>query len=299
MTRNVLIIDDEANMRWVLGQALEQAGYTAHGASGGDESMHMLARNSIDLVLLDLKLRGEDGLAVLRQVRERWPDVVVMMLTAYGTVPNAVEAMHLGAADFLRKPFDIEEVMVKVARALERRTMQQQIAHLTATQFDPVVFKTLIGTSVVWQDMLRQAWTLVTSETDVLFVGESGSGRASVARAIHAASTRHKAPLIECDTRIYHDPLVTLFGNEHHEGLWAATGSGTLLIRHLDDVPEAFPMLGERLAESAGQRPRLFIITQHQSIARALTAQCRAYLTIPPLYERPGDIALLSRVLRT
>ena len=117
MTRTVLIVDDEPNMRWVLGRTLEQAGYTVQSASNGDEATTVLAHEPIDLVLLDLKLKGEDGLHVLRRLRQRRPELVVIILTAYGTVPTAVEAMQLGAADFLRKPFDVEEVVFKIARA--------------------------------------------------------------------------------------------------------------------------------------------------------------------------------------
>ena len=135
MARTLMIIDDEPNMRWVLGRALEQAGYTVHGAATGDEATGVLGREVVDLVLLDLKLKGEDGLTVLRRLRERWPALVVILITAYGTVATAVEAMQLGAADFLRKPFDVEEITFKVARALERRAMQQEIApDASATQ---------------------------------------------------------------------------------------------------------------------------------------------------------------------
>src|SRR6266540_6853749 len=157
MTRTILIVDDEPNMRWVLGRALEQAGYTIYGAGGGEEAASLLLREAIDLVLLDLKLKGEDGLTILRRLRERQPDLVVIMLTAYGTVPTAVEAMQLGAADFLRKPFDVEEVTFKIARALERRAMQQELLRLTAQQRRVPAFDTLIGTAVSWQHVATQA----------------------------------------------------------------------------------------------------------------------------------------------
>ena len=149
MTRSVLIIDDEPNMRWVLGRALEQAGYIVHGASSGDEAADLLVREPVALVLLDLKLKGEDGLVVLRRLRERRPELVIIILTAYGTVPTAVEAMQLGAADFLRKPFDVEEVIFKVARSLERRAMQQDLARLTVTQRSAPAFESLIGASSI------------------------------------------------------------------------------------------------------------------------------------------------------
>jgi DNA-binding NtrC family response regulator len=145
MTRTILIVDDEPNMRWVLGGALEQAGYVVHSAESGDDAAGLLVRAPIDLVLLDLKLRGEDGLTILRRLRERRPELVVLILTAHGTVPTAVEAMQLGAADFLRKPFDVEEVVFKITRALERRAMQQELARLTVLQRNAPAFDALIG----------------------------------------------------------------------------------------------------------------------------------------------------------
>src|SRR6266542_1452027 len=154
MTRTILIVDDEPNMRWVLGRALEQAGYTVFGAESGEDCLAALVREPIELVLLDLKLKGEDGLTILRRIRERRPEVVVIMLTAYGTVSNAVEAMQLGAADFLRKPFDVEEVIFKLARALERRAMQQEIVRLTLQQRSAPAFEILIGLTVSWQLLL-------------------------------------------------------------------------------------------------------------------------------------------------
>jgi two-component system, NtrC family, response regulator AtoC len=157
MTRTVLIIDDETNMRWVLGRALEQAGYTIHGAGTGDEALALISREPIDLVLLDLKLRGEDGLTILRRLRERRPDLVVIILTTYGTVPTAVEAMQLGAADFLRKPFDVEEVVFKIARALGRRAMQQELARITNTQRSALAFASLTGSDPVWLQLVAQA----------------------------------------------------------------------------------------------------------------------------------------------
>ena len=127
MAERVLIVDDEANLRWVLKEALGEAGYEVRSVTGGQEALAEMAQWPADLVLLDLKLKGMDGLATLRRLRERWPDVVVIILTAHGTVPTAVEAMQLGAADYLRKPFDVEEISFKLRRALERRTMQHEL----------------------------------------------------------------------------------------------------------------------------------------------------------------------------
>src|SRR5207249_11419619 len=131
-------------------------------------------------------------------------EMVVIMLTAYGTVSNAVEAMQLGAADFLRKPFDVEEVIFKLTRALERRAMQQEITRLTVVQRSAPAFNTLVGAEPSWQHLVAQAQQVAATDHDVLLEGEPGSGRTSVARAMHVASLRADAPLIEVNLAIYH-----------------------------------------------------------------------------------------------
>lgn len=295
MTRSVLIIDDEPNMRWVLGRALERAGYTIHSAGGGDEGLGLLAREPIDLVLLDLKLKSEDGLGVLRRMRERWPEVLAIILTAYGTVPSAVEAMQLGATDFLRKPFDVEDVTFKVARALERRAMQQELARLVVAGRGALAFERLIGVDAAWRRMLTQAQQLAQTDHDVLVVGEAGSGRASIARAMHVASPRAAAPLVELDLEAYHSVAQAgaLFG-QGNGGAWAEAGSGSFVLRGLAAARGLYAALSERLNERrAGSGPRLLIVVgaDDQWLAELIPAR----LQIPPLRERRGDILLLGR----
>lgn len=292
MTRNVLIIDDETNMRWVLTKALEQAGYTAHAAANGDEGLALLSREPVELVLLDLKLRGEDGLTVLRRLRERRSDLVVMMLTAYGTVPNAVEAMQGGAADFLRKPFDVEEVVFKVARALERRTMHQELARLTAQQRQVPAFEHLIGVDSSWQRMLAQARQLALLDDHVLVVGEEGSGRRSLARAMYAASTRAHIPFIEVNLACHTDPLDAL--SDAGSSAWSRASGGTLLVGGLEQFPEVQTRLAEQFAES--QTPRLLVVVNQQiTIDGPLLQRIPLRLSVPPLRERPNDILPLAR----
>ncbi len=299
MTRSILIIDDEPNMRWVLGRALEQAGYTIHGADSGDEAASLLLREAIDLVLLDLKLKGEDGLTILRRLRERQPELVVIMLTAYGTVPTAVEAMQLGAADFLRKPFDVEEVVFKIARALERRAMQQELARLTLQQRSAPVFETLIGLAVSWQSLLKQARTAAATDRNILIVGEAGSGRATLARAIHVASVRHGAPLGELDMGLYHPSAqhAALVGAQSNDGAWNEAGSGSLLLRGLAEAPAVHDALANLLTTRAsGTGPRLLVLEADASaLSEMITAHLPMQLHVPPLRERPGDALLLAR----
>jgi DNA-binding NtrC family response regulator len=299
MPRSILIIDDEPNMRWVLGRALEQAGYTLHGAGGGEEAASLLSREPIDLVLLDLKLKGEDGLTILRRLRERQPELVVIMLTAYGTVPTAVEAMQLGAADFLSKPFDVEEVTFKIARALERRAMQQELARLSLQQRSAPVFATLIGLAVSWQSLLDQARTAAATDHGILIVGEAGSGRATLARAIHVASLRHGAPLGELDLGLYHPAAqyAALFGTNGNDGAWNAAGSGALLLRGLAAAPAVHDPLATILTTRAARAgPRLLVLEADASaLPEPLMAHLPMQVRVPPLRERPGDALLLAR----
>ena len=299
MTRSVLIVDDEANMRWVLGRALEQAGYTVHGAASGDEAANLMFREPIDLVLLDLKLRGEDGLAILRRLRERRPELVVIILTAYGTVPTAVEAMQLGAADFLRKPFDVEEVIFKVTRSLERRTMQQELARLNVARRRVPAFESLIGAAPGWQYLVAPAQEVATIDDDVLLVGEEGSGRTTLARAIHAASPRHESPLVELNLAIYNaaTQLAALLGTATRGGALAAVGSGSLLLRGLADASTVHAPLIEHLAQRAAHTgTRLLVITTEASpIPEDLQALLPVRLCVPPLRERQSDVLLLAR----
>ena len=299
MTRSILIIDDEPNMRWVLGRALEQGGYTVYGAESGDEGLGLLARAPIDLVLLDLKLKGEDGLTLLRRLRERRPDLVVIILTAYGTVPNAVEAMQLGAADFLRKPFDVEEVIFKIARALERRAMQQELARLKVLQRSAPAFDALIGTEHRWQQVVAQAQQIATTDHDVLLIGEVGSGRTSLARALHVTSSRHDAPLVELDLQVYHGAAqaAALFGSDGNGGAWADAGSGALLLRDVAEATTVHEALIDRLeTRLARTGPRLLVVTTaEEALPERVLARLPIRLHVPPLRERPGDVMLLAR----
>ena len=300
MGRAILIIDDEPNMRWVLGRALEQAGYTIHGAASGDEAANLLSHEPIDLALLDLKLKGEDGLTVLRRLRERQPELVVIMLTAYGTVPTVVEAMQLGAADFLRKPFDVEEVTFKIARALERRAMQQELARLTLQQRGAAAVDTLTGASVAWNRVLDQAQHIAATDQHALLDGEFGSGRTTLARAIHTASARRTAPMIELDLTFYQHTAqrTALFGTAGDGGAWIAAGSGTLILRGLASAHAAHELLAQHFAEHVERAgPRVILVEPDSALLpEVLTAALPIHMHVPPLRVRSGDVQLVARL---
>ncbi|HEU4325179.1 MAG TPA: response regulator [Roseiflexaceae bacterium] len=293
MAQTVLIIDDETHVRWVLGRALEQAGYRVHSAPDGGSGLGLLQRAPVDLVLLDLTLRGERGLVVLRRLRERHPDLLVLILASASAFGEAVEAMQLGAADVLRKPPDAEQTRRKVAQALERRVAQQELARLAASQRTAPSFAALIGADARWQALLGQARQLSRAEGGLLLRGEPGSGRASLGRAIHAEGDGRNRPLVELDLRPLTDAARTLFGAG---GVWDAAADGTLLLRGLPEALAIQPALASCLAERALEGgPRLLVVAAPEpALPGQIAGLLAARLELPPLRERPGDILLLA-----
>lgn len=293
---HVLVVDDEPNMRWVLQEALGKAGYHTHAAASGEAALTLLAAQAVDIVILDLKMKGMDGLATLRQIHQRWPDVVVLILTAFGTVATAVEALQSGAADYLRKPFDIEDVLFKISRALERRHLQAEIVRLKG----PSPLGTP-GSAPAWRAAINACADALSRGLDVQLVGESGSGRASIARTAHAASSRQEAPFIACD--LAHlppgDQATLLASAEHPDSFWAAAGQGTLLLCH---VGQLMPVGAEGLARllecraTNGVGPRLVLTGTAEEWAHAPPLPHRhVVIAVPPLRAHLDDLLLFAR----
>ncbi len=188
MARTVLIIDDEENMRWVLERALKKAGYQVLTARRGEEGLELFALHPVDLVLVDLKMPGMDGLAVLRELCQRDPEVPILLFTAYATVPTAVEALQWGATDYLRKPFDLEVVLAKIHEAIAKtadRQAQPEPEPPPATDF-----RDFIGAAPALQEALTHARSVAATDYTVHLVGEPGTGRRLLARLIYANQPR-------------------------------------------------------------------------------------------------------------
>lgn len=285
----VLIVDDEQNMRWVLQEAMTQAGHTSQSVASGPEALALLGHTPIDLVILDLKLKGMDGLATLRQIHTRWPQVVVIILTAYGTVATAVEALQHGAADYLRKPFDIEELMFKIARSLERQHMLQEIGRLRRKPVPP-----LCGSHPAWRQAVETATQTCSNEMDICLVGEPGCGKATIARSIHATSPRATGRLLELDIATL--PLARqaymLEGTPKQGQFWTQAGQGILVLRHIGSLGaegQAALMNLRQRREETGVGP-LLISTAYPddwSDPYAVTVE------VPALRDHRDDILLL------
>ncbi len=286
----VLIVDDEQNMRWVLQEAMNRAGHTSHSVASGAEALSLLARTPIDLLVLDLKLKGMDGLSVLREVHTRWPNVVVIILTAYGTVATAVEALQNGAADYLRKPFDVEELVFKITRSLERQALQQEVAQLRekpAVQHVP-------GSHVAWRRAVDATCNALVNGLDVLLKGEMGCGKATIARYAHTVSPRRAAPLVAIDVSTLpaaQQPHV-LEGTAEQGGFWAMAGQGVLLLRHIEALSEGGHAAIARLCEQrtqSGVGPLLMMTICSGATSDAFAAT----IAVPPLRDHSDDIPLL------
>ncbi|HRI53241.1 MAG TPA: response regulator [Pseudomonadota bacterium] len=193
---NVLIIDDNDTLREGLAAVVRRMGHKVCACPGGAEALAAFSRSPADFVITDLKMAGMDGLEVLRRIRELDPDCPTLLVTAYGTVEAAVEAMKLGAMDFLTKPFPPEVVRLKVERALELRAARRlnerlQLENERLRTEDEVRYRELVGSTEVMSRLYDAIGRVAKTDSPVAIYGESGTGKELVARAIHNLSRRH------------------------------------------------------------------------------------------------------------
>ncbi len=248
MTPNarILIVEDEVNIRSALLTMLEKLGHTVRGAGTAEEALALLDESPADLVITDLRMPGLSGMEFLRRLKEQWPDTEAIVMTAYGSIDTAVEAMRCGAYDYLTKPVDRERFPVVIEKALERHVLATENRQLrdrlaTRTRFDQMV-----GESEPMQRVYHLVEMVAGSDVTVLLTGESGTGKEVVARAIHHKSARADAPFITLNCGALPDNLFEseLFGYEKGAFTGAsATKAGRFELAHggtllLDEVGE-------------------------------------------------------------
>ncbi|MFZ3171094.1 MAG: sigma-54 dependent transcriptional regulator [Carboxydocellales bacterium] len=254
MAATILIIDDEEHMRWIIEKALTKENYRIVGAASGTEGLATFTNLSPDLVLLDLKLPDLDGVDVLRSMKQEQPQIPVIMITAHGTVETAIEAMKIGAADYISKPFDMEELKLIIRRSLEVVELASEIDFLRG-ELGKQLKTTLIGHSLgiikVKEMISKVADTLAT----VLIQGESGTGKEVVAQLIHQQSCRAARPFVAINCAAIPENLLEseLFGYERgaftgatmrKKGKLELVNGGTVF---LDEIGEMSPMLQVKL----------------------------------------------------
>src|SRR5574341_2691419 len=214
--KRILVVDDEESVRWALRKAMEQAGYRVDLAADGPAGLVAAADPAVDLVLLDVRLPGQDGLELLREIRKRRPDLPVIMMTAYGTLQVAVEAMRLGAYDYIGKPFDTDEVLLVVQKALEAQALAQEVARLRQTVRRSVDLGGIVGGGPAMQQTFKAVGKVAGTDLTVLIRGESGTGKELVALAIHENSRRKGRPFVPVNCAAIPRELLEseLFGHE-------------------------------------------------------------------------------------
>lgn len=220
-----MVVDDQRNMRTTLSMLLRGAGYEVEEAADGKQGSEMGAAEGYDIVITDLRLGTPDGLAVLKATKEAQPRSEVIVMTAYGTIESAVEAMRLGAFDYLQKPFSEQELLLKVEKALESRKLRGQVEAFAQEFRERYGFENIVGRSEAIRNLLSRVVRIAPTDVTVLITGESGTGKELIARAVHANSKRADRPFIPVNCAAITETLLEseLFG--HARG--AFTGAST------------------------------------------------------------------------
>ncbi len=212
----ILVADDHDSLRRGIARALREAGHCVDEASDGNAAIELLHREQFEVVLSDLKMGGSDGLEVLRTAKALQPTAAIVLMTGFGSVQTAVEAMKIGAFDFVQKPFEIEEMELRIAKALEHRRLKHEIDYLRHTQPDIYDFDRIVGASGALQRVLNIVRKVAQSNTTVLIRGETGTGKELIAGAIHHNSPRAKRNLVRVNCAALQENLLEseLFGHE-------------------------------------------------------------------------------------
>jgi two-component system, NtrC family, response regulator PilR len=320
----VLVVDDEQSMRDLLAIMLRQAGYEVSVADGGETAIEALKAESFDLVVTDLRMRKVDGMAVLKAAKEHSPRTVVLVVTAYASTETAVEAMKLGAYDYVTKPFKLDELKVTVANALERRRLQEENLALKRQLHRERGFENFVGRSPKILEVFETIRKTADSGSTVMITGESGTGKELVAQALHWESSRRSGPFVSVNCGAVPEALMEseLFGHikgaftgavANTEGLFAAADGGTLFLDEITEIAHTVQVkllraIQERQIRRVGDTRDVkvdvrLIAASNRDLGRAVSdgvlREDLFYrlnvipLHLPPLRDRREDIPLL------
>ncbi|MBW2618216.1 MAG: sigma-54-dependent Fis family transcriptional regulator, partial [Deltaproteobacteria bacterium] len=321
----ILVVDDESAHRLMIGLHLTEAGYVPVEAADGQEALNIAASEEVDLVLLDVRMPVLGGRAALKRLKEARPELPVIMMTAYGTIADAVGALKDGAWDYLTKPLDAEELVIKVGQALEVRRLAEENRAVLSRLNERFDFQGLIGRSPAMVKLVDDLRLIAPSEATVLILGESGTGKEVVANIIHHNSPRSKGPFIKVNCAALPETLLEseLFG--HHKGAFtgaqakrlgrfASADGGTIFLDEVGALPQTtqaklLRVLQEREIEPLGSDASVAVDVRVLAATNAdLEAEMGAgrfredlyyrlnvvALTLPPLREKVADAPLLA-----
>jgi len=326
----ILIAEDNQTMRMGMHESLSRESHTVYSFANGPELLDFLKEHETRLVITDLRMEPMDGLTLLEQVKSLSPATEVILVSAYGTVQDAVQAMHNGAADFLTKPFSPEELRIRVVKTLEKQEQQRRLHHLMEqNQFLSeelsAEFATIIGSAASMLPVFDLIGRVAKEESSVLISGESGTGKELVARAIHTRSNRNKQPFIPVNCAALNDNLLEseLFGHEkgaftgavrQKKGRFELAEGGTLFLDEIGDISPAMQVkllrvLQEKEFERVGGEQTLhadvrLISATNKDLADLIRQQIFREdlyyrlnvipVHLPALRERMEDIPLLA-----
>src|SRR5206468_5844811 len=243
----ILIADDHDSLRRGLAQALAEAGHDTEEAPNGNAAIEKLHEGFFDVVVSDLKMGGSTGLEVLKTAKTLHPSCAVILMTAFGSVSTAVEAIKAGAFDYVQKPFEIEEMEVKIEKALEVKRLKNELDYLRGTQQDIYEFDRIVGSSPALQRVLDIVKKVAKSNTTVLIRGETGTGKELIAGAVHHNSLRNTHNFVKVNCAALQENLLEseLFGHEkgaftgadkQRIGRFEQADGGTLFLDEIGDM---------------------------------------------------------------
>ncbi len=319
----ILVVDDQRNMRTTLALILRGAGYEVTEAENAIEASTCAAEN-YDVVITDLRMGETSGFDVLRCIKEASANSEVIVMTAYGTIESAVEAMRIGAFDYIQKPFHEEDLLGRVSKAIEKRRLSQDVAHLTSEFKDRCQLEHIVGRSPAIRDLLARTVRVALTDAIVLITGESGTGKELIAKAIHANSRRADRPFIPVNCAAITETLLEseLFGHARgaftgaavaRKGLFEEADGGTFFFDEIAETPPTFQAkllraIQEREIRRVGENKpvtvdvRIIAATNQDLLTAVAEKRFRqdlyyrlnvARLLLPPLRERREDIPIL------
>ncbi|MGA1792229.1 MAG: sigma-54-dependent transcriptional regulator [bacterium] len=323
MSERILIIEDDEGMQFFLSEALQKQEYQVFSFSDAEESLLWLEKEACDLILLDIKLPGMDGIEAIEPIRER-SDAAIIVITAFGNKKLALDAIHKGAYDYFTKPFLLEEMEVTIKRALEKGRLQKELVRLKKRAIESIPFPDIIGQGHAIKQVFRQVARAAETDATVLILGETGTGKELVARAIYENSIRRDKPFIKLNCAAVPEGLLEseLFGHEKGSftgainrkiGKFELADQGTLFLDEIGDMslstqPKILRIIQEKEFERiGGTEPiqvdvRIIAATNRDLMKEVKEKSFREDLFyrlnvvtifLPPLRERREDIPLL------
>jgi two-component system response regulator AtoC len=324
MSKNVLVIDDEPNMRHMLTALLEKAGYAVTAAADGADGLSILESKAFDLILCDVRMPRMDGLSFLKQITEQGLNTTTIVMSAYGTIDTAVEAMKLGAVDYISKPFKADEILLKLAQFEEKGRLREENLRLRDAVQETFSFQNMVAKSQAMRAIFETIRKIADYKTTVLITGESGTGKELIARAIHYNGIRKDKPMVAVNCGGLPENLLEseLFGyvkgaftdaGKDKKGIFQQATGGTFFLDEIGELPLSLQVKLLRVLQDEMVRPlgsaeavkvdvRIIAATAANLAEAVQEGTFRddlfyrinvLHIEVPPLRDRKEDIPLL------